>query len=174
MDPRLSAGLTHVGQIDWRTWRPEQDATLLFVVLGGRILLIHKKRGLGAGKINGPGGRIEPGESAREAAVREVREELCIEATGVVRCGELCFQFRDGLGLHVTVFTADGYRGTPTETGEARPLWFPVDGIPYEQMWQDDPVWMPHMLAGRTFRGRFLFDESRLLDYAFAAPAPSR
>ena len=26
------------------------------------VLLIRKKRGLGAGKINGPGGKIDPGE----------------------------------------------------------------------------------------------------------------
>jgi ADP-ribose pyrophosphatase YjhB (NUDIX family) len=34
-----------------------------------------------------PGGRVEPGEAAAEAVVREMREELGIEAT----CGELLF-----------------------------------------------------------------------------------
>ncbi len=51
------------------SWQPEQLATLLFVVRDGKILLIPKKRGLGAGKINGPGGRLVPGETFKEAAV---------------------------------------------------------------------------------------------------------
>ena len=38
--------------IDWNTWKPTDRATLLFVVdrSHARILLIEKKRGLGAGK----------------------------------------------------------------------------------------------------------------------------
>ena len=45
-----------IEEIDWNAWEPQQRATLLFVIHGGEILLIRKKRGLGAGKINGPGG----------------------------------------------------------------------------------------------------------------------
>jgi 8-oxo-dGTP diphosphatase len=49
---------------DWSVWQPTERANLCFVTRGDEVLLIHKKRGLGAGKINGPGGRIEPGETA--------------------------------------------------------------------------------------------------------------
>ena len=38
-----------VASIDWASWEPEEVATLMFVVKSGRILLIRKKRGLGAG-----------------------------------------------------------------------------------------------------------------------------
>ena len=48
-------------------WTPDILATLMFVVQKGRILLIRKKRGIGAGKVNGPGGKFEPGETARNA-----------------------------------------------------------------------------------------------------------
>ena len=48
--------------IDWTCWQGVIHATLMFIVKDGRILLIEKKRGLGAGKINGPGGKIDPGE----------------------------------------------------------------------------------------------------------------
>src|SRR5262245_12205628 len=51
-------------------FRPTQHATLLFVRDAERVLLIRKKRGHGAGKINGPGGRVEAGESPLDAAVR--------------------------------------------------------------------------------------------------------
>ena len=55
--------------VSWKDWRPVDVATLVFVVDGARILLIHKKRGLGAGKINGPGGRVEA-QGARAPATR--------------------------------------------------------------------------------------------------------
>lgn len=45
-------------------WTPDILATLMFVVQDGKILLIRKKRGIGAGKVNGPGGKFEPGETA--------------------------------------------------------------------------------------------------------------
>ena len=45
-----------VSDIDWDTWQPEEVATLMFIIQGDSVLLIRKKRGLGAGKINGPGG----------------------------------------------------------------------------------------------------------------------
>ena len=36
----------------------------------GKILLGKKKRGLGEGKFNGFGGKLEPGEDAFQAAIR--------------------------------------------------------------------------------------------------------
>ncbi|MET0989706.1 MAG: NUDIX domain-containing protein, partial [Glaciihabitans sp.] len=43
---------------------------------GTEVLLGRKKTGLGTGRLVGPGGKLEPGESARAAAVREVAEEV--------------------------------------------------------------------------------------------------
>jgi 8-oxo-dGTP diphosphatase len=144
--------------VDWNTWKPQQRATLLFVIRNGMILLIHKKRGLGAGKINAPGGRIDAGETPLEAAIREVREELLITPVGVRQRGELRFQFVDGLSLHGYVFAATDCEGEPQETEEARPLWTSVDEIPYHRMWADDRLWLPLLLEGRYFEGRFIFD----------------
>jgi 8-oxo-dGTP diphosphatase len=154
-----------IDDIDWERWRPEQRATLLFVIRDGRILLIHKKRGLGAGKLNGPGGRLEPGETPEACALREVREELRVTPFGVRAAGELRFQFVDGLSIHGFVFTAEGCHGEPEETDEARPIWTALGEIPYERMWEDDRLWVPAMLAGERFDGRFVFDGDRLLDH---------
>ena len=161
----MTPPLTTFDQIDWAAWQPRERATLLFVRSGGRILLILKKRGLGAGKINGPGGRIDPGETPEQCAVREVQEELLVTPTGLAPAGELRFQFADGYSLHGYVFTATGCDGEPQETGEAVPQWTPEDRIPYERMWADDRIWLPHMLAGRRFDGRFLFDGDAMLGY---------
>ena len=153
-----------VAEIDWQTWSPSDRATLLFVIRDGEILLIRKKRGLGAGKINGPGGKLEVGESPRQAAVREVQEEVGVTPRGVVQRGELSFQFVDGYGIHVYVFAADGCTGKVIETDEAVPLWTPTSQIPYDEMWVDDEIWLPWLLAGKRFSGRFLFDGDAMLD----------
>jgi len=153
-----------VDEIDWANWDPAVRATLLFVIQDGRILLIHKKRGFGQGKINGPGGKIEPGETPLECAVRETREELGILADRIEKAGELHFQFVDGHSIHGHVFTAAGYKGVPVETDEAVPLWCSIDDLPFEHMWEDDPTWFPHMLEGRRFCGRYIFDGDRMLD----------
>jgi 8-oxo-dGTP diphosphatase len=151
--------------VDWASWQPEDVATLLFVVRDSRILLIRKLRGLGAGKINGPGGRLDDGETPVEAAVREVEEELCITPLDPVERGQLKFQFVDGYSLHGFVFRATDFRGEPRTTDEAIPIWTPLDGIPYEEMWADDRHWLPLLLEGRRFSGRFIFDEDEMLDY---------
>jgi 8-oxo-dGTP diphosphatase len=165
--------LARLEDVDWDNWAPQERATLLFVLHGDQVLLIRKKRGLGAGKINGPGGRLDPDETPPVTAVREVQEELCITPSGLRECGELAFQFTDGYALHVYVFTADGYEGEPQETEEAAPLWFPVEAMPFDEMWADDRLWFPLLLAGTRFTGRFLFDGDDMLGHDLTPASPA-
>ncbi len=148
---------------DWKAWTPTERAALCFIIKDGRILLIHKKRGLGAGKVNGPGGRLEKGESAHDAAARETREEVGLTPTGLQAMGELWFQFVDGYALHCTVFTAEGADGALIETAEAKPFWAALDAIPFDEMWTDDRHWIPWMLERRKFRGLFHYEGDRML-----------
>ncbi|MCC5847636.1 MAG: 8-oxo-dGTP diphosphatase [Verrucomicrobia bacterium] len=151
--------------IPWHDWRPKDQATLCFVIRDGQILLIEKKRGLGQGKINGPGGRFEPGETALQCAIRETEEELCVTPTGLQNRGLLRFQFKDGYSLEAHIFSATDCMGEAMETEEAVPRWTPIDHIPYDRMWADDILWLPHMLAGRNIQGDFLFDDDAMLGY---------
>ncbi len=154
-----------ISDIDWAVWTPTDLATLVFVQRDERLLLIHKKRGLGAGKLNGPGGRLEIGETFDACASREVQEELCITPKGLEKRGELRFQFVDGYAIHVHVFSATDFEGTPTETPEAIPIWVDDDRVPYEEMWEDDRIWLPRLIAGAPFAGRFIFDADVMLDH---------
>jgi 8-oxo-dGTP diphosphatase len=63
-----------LSDIDWSSWEAKDPATLVFVFRGDEVLLINKKTGLGKGKVNAPGGKVDPGETPRAAAVRECRE----------------------------------------------------------------------------------------------------
>ena len=100
-----------IKDIDWKKWSPKIRATLLFIFKENEILLIHKKTGLGKGKINAPGGKIEEGESPYDCAIRETFEEVCVQPSNVKKAGELFFQFVDGLTIHGYVFYTDQYLG---------------------------------------------------------------
>jgi 8-oxo-dGTP diphosphatase len=149
--------------IDWTQWTATMPATILFIIQEGKILLIEKKRGLGAGKINGPGGKIDPGETSLAAAIRETQEELMITPHAPRKLGELWFSMSGVSDILCHIYRSDGFDGTPTETDEATPVWSRLDDIPYDRMWEDDRHWLPHLLSETTFLGKFVFEGDRML-----------
>ena len=156
-----------VDEIDWLTWTPTEFATLMFIRRDHELLLIRKKRGLGAGKVNAPGGRLEGDESPLECAIRETQEELHVTPHTPWLCGRQRFHFVDDYRLAVLVYMAEAHSGEARETAEAIPLWTPLDRIPYDEMWADDVLWIPRMLRGEAFDGRYIFDGDRMVDYRF-------
>jgi 8-oxo-dGTP diphosphatase len=159
------AAARRVSDIDWATWRAVDVATLVFVLEGEDILLIEKKRGLGEGKVNGPGGKVDPGETVEQCAIRECQEELGITVRDLERLGEHRFQFTDGYSIHCWVFRTSNYAGTAIETPEAAPLWTAIKAIPFERMWADDRIWLPLLIEGQAFTARWIFDKDSMLDY---------
>ena len=129
-----------------------------------RVLLGMKKRGFGAGRWNGFGGKVEDGESIEDAVIREVREEVGLDVGRVSEMprkqGIIEFTFQnDPQILEVHIFKCGEWSGDPIETEEMRPQWFMIDEIPFGQMWPDDLYWMPLFLKGKKFKGKFLFDK---------------
>ena len=151
--------------MDWTNWEPNIRANLLFLQRGDEVLLIRKKRGIGAGKINAPGGKIEPGETPAQSAIRETQEEVGLNASKVREMGQLRFQFTDGMALHCTVFHSEDFTGEAIETDEAIPIWTKINAIPYDEMWEDDIHWLPAMLEGKTFNGHFTFEDDKMLSH---------
>lgn len=146
-----------------RDWRPDVRGTLMFVRHEDQVLLIHKKRGHGVGKINGPGGKIEPDETPLQCAIRETREETGIEVAHASLHGEFRFLDLVALQWYGYVFIADEWQGEPGVTEEADPFWCSIAQLPFAQMWDDDRFWLPRILAGERLEGDFLFDDGRLL-----------
>ncbi len=151
--------------VDWQRWTPALDATLLFVVVGDQMLMIEKKRGLGAGKINAAGGKVDPGETPLQAAQREFEEELIARPLEPRKLGEIAFEVLDGPSIRIHVFRSDEIRGEPQETEEAIPVWAPLDDLPFDRMWADDRYWLPLLVEDRPFRVRTVFRGDALLGY---------
>ena len=134
------------------------------------LLMIRKRRGLGEDLYNGPGGKVEPGETPREAAVRETREEVGLDVGDLTKRAEFDFFFGDEHVFLCHVYFAREVAGTPQTTEEAIPEWRTRETIPYDEMWEDDVLWLPPVLDGGTVRGSFYFDEDGddLLDHEVA------
>lgn len=97
-------------------------AAVCFRDQAGRVLAVRKR---GTDRFMLPGGKLEPGESAAAAAVREVREEIGLEVTDVEPLGHWVAVAANEPGLRVesTVFTAE-LRGEPEAAAEiAELLW---------------------------------------------------
>lgn len=135
--------------------------TLCIVYQHPRVLLGMKKRGFGAGRWNGFGGKMKDGETMVESLHREILEEAGIEVVAPEKLGIIEFEFQGNPEiLEVHIFRATKFIGEPVEGEEMKPQWFSVDEIPFKEMWPDDIYWIPLFLAGKKFRGRFLFGES--------------
>ena len=161
----MKQSVHQLSDLDWETVFFCRNLLVAFVIRDGQILLINKKTGLGKGKVNGPGGKVDPGETPEACAVRECQEELSITVSNLEYCGQHRFQFVDGYSIHVWVYRTRDFEGVPTESHEAKPLWVSVDSVPYEQMWEDDQYWLPMVVRGERFKTRWIFDGDRMLDY---------
>mgnify|MGYP006139923919 CR=1 FL=1 len=147
---------------------PDIRRTLLFFRKDNQILLAMKKRGFGAGKWNGVGGKIEPGETIEEALVRESVEEVNMKPLSWTKVAELDFvqdAETDPWHMYVHAFISEEWEGDPEESDEMKPQWYDLSAIPYEVMWEDDQYWLPKVLAGETVSGNFTFDESDAMTF---------
>jgi 8-oxo-dGTP pyrophosphatase MutT (NUDIX family) len=134
---------------------------LCFLVRESEVLLAMKKRGFGVGKWNGVGGKVKEGEDVREAAVREIEEEIgvVVAISDLEDFGTLRFSFENNPSWdnETRLFIARKWTNDPIESEEMRPQWYPMNELPFGEMWVDDPNWLPKILAGKKVEGDFLF-----------------
>ena len=136
---------------------------------GTKVLLGEKHTGLGQGRIVGPGGKVEAGESLRQAAVRELAEEvgLAVDPDALIPIARLSYPFptRPHLSQRSHAFIVREFTGQPTPSSELSPQWWPLSEIPFDRMWPDAKMWLPSALAGGFVRATIsIGDDDGVLD----------
>jgi ADP-ribose pyrophosphatase len=94
----------------------------------GEVLMLVRAREPGRGLFGLPGGFVDPGESAEDAARREVREEVNLEVASLHYLGSFPNSYHyKGVTLPVTdliyhceVHSLDGLHADPAEVSEVR------------------------------------------------------
>jgi 8-oxo-dGTP diphosphatase len=93
---------------------PEIAAVGGVAIRDGALLLIRRGHAPSRGRWSLPGGRIEPGESAQDALVREMAEETGL----VVEVGELVGEVRRA-GPNGVTYRIQDFRVTPVDRAAA-------------------------------------------------------
>ena len=131
------------------------------VINKNKLLLKLANSGVTKGKWNCPAGKIERGETPKQAAIREVYEETGLKVKKLLNHGTLRF-FVDGKGLffRIHLFSSKKFSGRARSSSEGKVRWFDADKIPYGKMWPDDRHWIPLVLSNKRFDGDFYFDKN--------------
>ena len=115
--------------LKWRLLRPLTLGVRLMLIQDGAILLIRHSY---QDDWNFPGGGVKRGESLREAALREAREEVGALVLDEPWLQGIYTNFQGGKSDHVALFVSESYSlETPSDRWEieARAL-FALDALP--------------------------------------------
>lgn len=131
-------------------------STICFPVQDGNIFLAYKKRGFGAGFLNGYGGKQQPGDlTIVDAAIREMKEEGGIVASpdDLEKVAVINFFEEDVQIFECHVFFCHNWQGEFHETDEmTAPQLYDILNPPYDHMWDADKVWLPIVCSGKKIR----------------------
>ncbi|WP_436700265.1 (deoxy)nucleoside triphosphate pyrophosphohydrolase [Nocardioides sp. BYT-33-1] len=99
------------------------------IVRDGLVLCAQRRPGGETGGLwEFPGGKIEPGESAREALEREIREELHCEVAVGAELATTTHRYGFGT-VTLTTFHCELISGTPVLTEHAAVTWRPTHAL---------------------------------------------
>ncbi|MCM8526424.1 MAG: 8-oxo-dGTP diphosphatase [Lentisphaeraceae bacterium] len=147
------------------------EASLVYLFKDDHVLMLHrvkKEKDIHKDKWNGLGGKLEPAESPEECAVREIKEESGYDIHTLKFAGHLFFPTFDKQqnDWSVFVFTSDDFSGLQLEnTPEGNLEWIHKDKLLNLNLWEGDRYFLPKLLSGDKFLGKFIYTDGRLVDY---------
>ncbi|MCD4739398.1 MAG: NUDIX domain-containing protein [Anaerolineae bacterium] len=145
--------------------------TLIFLTRGAEVLLLRgvPDKRLWAGKYNGLGGQIEPGEEPRRAARREVREEAGLDVAALTLRAVIQVTLPEPPGVMLFVFVGTAPFSELRSSPEGTPVWVKRQELAEYPLMEDLYELLPRVLApGEIIFGEYLFTEEGA-EYRFGA-----
>ena len=117
-----------------------------------------------------PGGKLAVGEMPADCVVRETLEETGLQIRNPRQIGVVHFykdNQRDSPEWSSHVFLSKEFDGTLTEGREGQLKWFNIHSLPFDDMWEDDPLWVRLVFDQKEFEGWFYYagDFEKLVDH---------
>lgn len=142
-------------------------ATLCYVQKPGFTLMLHrvkKENDMHRGKWNGLGGKLEPGESPEECALREVLEESGLRCRHPRLRGFITFPAFDEIDDWYTfLFTLDEFEGELIDSPEGNLAWIPNGELLGLNLWPGDRVFLPWIFQDALFSAKFVYEKGEFL-----------
>jgi 8-oxo-dGTP diphosphatase len=127
---------------------------------------IKKQNDMHAGKWNGLGGKLEPGETPEECAIREIQEESGLLVTNPLLKGFLTFPMFDGLqDWYAFVFLITQFEGQLIDSQEGVLRWVPDDELLDLNLWPGDLIFIPWLERAGFFSAKFIYQDGALIDH---------
>jgi len=146
-------------------------ATLCYVkdLQNNQTLMLYrnkKENDYHKGKWNGLGGKLEPGETPEECAIRELKEESGFTVKNPNLRGLITFPNFDGVDdWYVFIFTITDYTGKLIDSPEGRLEWIPNDKLTSLNLWDGDKIFLEWLNQDKFFSAKFNYENGKFADY---------
>lgn len=143
-----------------------KEATVVCFLQKGKMLLGEKQAKYCAGKIVQPGGKIEPGETKRESAIRESQAECGLtpildeEPLGAI----ICRYPSSDKNMIVHIFRTEEFTGDVRDSNELQnSRWYPMNPKTWALMMPGDKWWIHKVIRNEAFQAELRYDDDQQL-----------
>jgi len=144
-------------------------ATLCYVKANNQTLMLHrikKQNDMHAGKWNGLGGKLLPGETPEQCVIREVAEESGLALTNPLLRGVLTFPaFSANEDWYCFIFVSHEFSGHLIDCEEGVLAWIDDDKLLDLPLWEGDKIFLRWLEQDAFFSGQFTYAEGKLVDH---------
>lgn len=144
-------------------------ATLCYVRQAGKTLMIHrvkKANDMHQGKWNGLGGKLDPGETPEECAIREIYEESGLTVRNPLLKGFITFPgFANEEDWYTFLFVCTEFEGTLVDSEEGYLEWISDDHLRELNLWEGDRIFIPWLDQPGFFSGKFNYKNGQFIDH---------
>lgn len=144
--------------------------TLCYIEKDNKYLMLHrikKENDINHDKWIGVGGKFEWGESPEECMLREVREETGYTLTSWQYRGIITFVLGEDTVEYMSLFTADGFEGTPIDCNEGVLEWVEKDQISELNLWEGDRIFFRLLEEQKEFFSlKLVYNKQDILEQA--------